>query len=183
MATCERAVASAPDDGGKLDSRGMARALTGDYSGAVEDFRRSLEWGPKNGQSEERIRQRQDRIQTLQANQHPFNADDFKTTVGSIERRKISVGLIFLFVRIAMCSTSSCSLPIMRISVSNAGEIKILSVHVCSLAFPAVGCVLPSHQKDFPGPLPRKSLRGGPATTPFLYRRCPFALTNRKKCV
>jgi hypothetical protein len=56
----------------------MARALTGDCSGAVEDFRRYLEWGPKNGQSEERIRQRQDRIQTLQANQHPVNADALK---------------------------------------------------------------------------------------------------------
>jgi tetratricopeptide (TPR) repeat protein len=73
MRACERAVELAPDDGGYRDSRGLARALTGNFPGAVEDFRQYLEWGPKNGQSEERIRQRQDWIRSLQADQNPFN--------------------------------------------------------------------------------------------------------------
>jgi tetratricopeptide (TPR) repeat protein len=75
LTACEKAVALAPDDGGNVDSRGLARALTGDYPGAVEDFRQYLDWGPKNGQPEERIRQRQDWIRTLQANQNPFNPE------------------------------------------------------------------------------------------------------------
>jgi tetratricopeptide (TPR) repeat protein len=38
MPACERAVVLAPDDGGKRDSRGLARALAGDMAGAIEDF-------------------------------------------------------------------------------------------------------------------------------------------------
>jgi tetratricopeptide (TPR) repeat protein len=75
MAACERAVTLEPDHGGYHDSRGVARALTGSYSGAVEDFQRYLEWGPKNGRPQEEIRKRQDWIRTLQANQNPFNEE------------------------------------------------------------------------------------------------------------
>ena len=78
MAACERAVALEPDHGGIRDSRGVARALTGDYPGAINDFQQYLEWGPKNGQSEEQIRQRQDWIRMLQANQNPFNKELLK---------------------------------------------------------------------------------------------------------
>jgi tetratricopeptide (TPR) repeat protein len=49
MAACERAVALEPDRGGFRDSRGVARALTEDYPGAINDFQRYLEWGLKNG--------------------------------------------------------------------------------------------------------------------------------------
>ncbi len=35
---CERAVELAPENGDYHDSRGLARALTGDYEGAIEDF-------------------------------------------------------------------------------------------------------------------------------------------------
>ena len=75
MAACERAVALEPDDGHIRDSRGLARALTGDYPGAIEDFQQYLEWGPKTGASEEQIRQRQDWIRMLQAKQNPFNKE------------------------------------------------------------------------------------------------------------
>jgi tetratricopeptide (TPR) repeat protein len=75
MAACERAVALEPDHGGIRDSRGVARALTGDYPGAIIDFQQYLEWGLKNGTSEERIRQRQDWIRMLQENQNPFNEE------------------------------------------------------------------------------------------------------------
>ena len=78
MAACERAVALEPDDGQIRDSRGVARALTGDYPGAINDFQRFLEWGSKNGQSEESIRQRQEWIRMLQANQNPFNEELLK---------------------------------------------------------------------------------------------------------
>jgi tetratricopeptide (TPR) repeat protein len=78
MAACERAVALKPDNGAIHDSRGVARALTGDYEGAIKDFQRYLEWGPENGVPEEHIRQRQDWIRTLQANQNPFNEELLK---------------------------------------------------------------------------------------------------------
>jgi tetratricopeptide (TPR) repeat protein len=78
MAACERAVALEPDHGNIRDSRGVARALTGDYPGAINDFQRYLEWSPENGQSEEHIRQRQDWIRMLQANQNPFNKELLK---------------------------------------------------------------------------------------------------------
>lgn len=38
MAACERAVALSPANGDYRDTRGIARALTDDYSGAIEDF-------------------------------------------------------------------------------------------------------------------------------------------------
>jgi tetratricopeptide (TPR) repeat protein len=78
MAACERAVALEPDNGGIRDSRGVASALTGDYPGAINDFQQYLEWGPQNGTPQERIRQRQDWIRMLQANQNPFNEELLK---------------------------------------------------------------------------------------------------------
>jgi hypothetical protein len=36
---CEKAVELAPTDGGIADSRGLARALTGDIENAIKDFR------------------------------------------------------------------------------------------------------------------------------------------------
>jgi energy-coupling factor transporter ATP-binding protein EcfA2 len=75
---CERAVALEPDNGGFYDSRGVARVFTVDYPGAIQDFQRYLEWGPEHNQSKERIRQRQDWIRMLQANQNPFNRELLK---------------------------------------------------------------------------------------------------------
>jgi tetratricopeptide (TPR) repeat protein len=45
---CERAVELAPDNGGHRDSRSLARALTGDYDGAIKDFKFFIEWSEKN---------------------------------------------------------------------------------------------------------------------------------------
>lgn len=38
MFACEKAVKLAPDNGIFRESRGLARALTGDYKGATPDF-------------------------------------------------------------------------------------------------------------------------------------------------
>jgi hypothetical protein len=40
MVACEQAVALALEHGGIADSRGVARALTGDVAGAIADFER-----------------------------------------------------------------------------------------------------------------------------------------------
>ncbi len=44
MYACEKAVALASNDKGILDSRGLARALTGNTKGAVEDFQAFIAW-------------------------------------------------------------------------------------------------------------------------------------------
>ena len=45
LAICDWAVELSPDHGGIRDSRGVARALTGDAEGALEDFKAFIEWG------------------------------------------------------------------------------------------------------------------------------------------
>jgi tetratricopeptide (TPR) repeat protein len=72
LPACERAVELEPDDGGYRDSRGLARALTGDYAGAIEDFQFFVEWG-RGQRSKEMLDKRRDWIQRLEADRNPFD--------------------------------------------------------------------------------------------------------------
>jgi WD40 repeat protein len=74
MHACEHAVELAPNNGGVRDSRGLARALTGDYQGAVEDFQFYVEWGPKNYRSPHTVRQRQEWIRAIKDGKNPFDS-------------------------------------------------------------------------------------------------------------
>jgi len=49
MDACEMAVSLAPNDDGMLFGRGLARALTGDMHGAIDDFEVYVEWTKDNG--------------------------------------------------------------------------------------------------------------------------------------
>ncbi|NIM49704.1 MAG: hypothetical protein GTN62_05610 [Gemmatimonadales bacterium] len=71
MTACDRAVALIPDDGGNRDSRGLARALTGDLDGAIVDFEAFVAWTPDD---EDRA-QRQGWIDTLRAGENPFTPE------------------------------------------------------------------------------------------------------------
>ena len=71
MAACEQAVALAPDHGDIRDSRGLARALTGDVAGAIDDFEAYVAW---TGNDRSRA-QRQDWIDALRAGQNPFTPE------------------------------------------------------------------------------------------------------------
>ena len=71
MAACEQAVALAPDHGGIRDSRGLARALTGDVAGAIDDFEAFVAW---TGGDRARA-QRQDWIAALRAGRNPFTKE------------------------------------------------------------------------------------------------------------
>ncbi len=71
LLACEKAVELTPQDGGILDSRGLARALTGDFRGAIADFEAFIAWTDDS----ERKAQRQAWIQALQAGQNPFTPD------------------------------------------------------------------------------------------------------------
>jgi len=72
LAHCERAVAGSPDDGDTRDSRGVARALTGNRRGAAEDFRAFLEWGPANGTSEETLAKRRQWLAEFNYGRNPL---------------------------------------------------------------------------------------------------------------
>jgi WD40 repeat protein/energy-coupling factor transporter ATP-binding protein EcfA2 len=72
---CERAVALAPSRADFRDSRGLSRALTGDYPGAIDDFTYFAKWKKKNseGDSSESWKQREDWIAELEKGESPFD--------------------------------------------------------------------------------------------------------------
>ena len=72
MDACETAVESSPEDGNIVGSRGLARALTGDFDGAIEDFAFYVQWATDNGQDESDIAQREEWIAELEAGRNPF---------------------------------------------------------------------------------------------------------------
>ncbi|NEQ36962.1 MAG: hypothetical protein F6K40_12040 [Okeania sp. SIO3I5] len=74
MFACEKGVALAPKDGSIFDSRGLARALTGDIKGAIPDFQVFVEW-TSNKQNKV---QRQEWIKALQAGKNPFTDELLK---------------------------------------------------------------------------------------------------------
>jgi CubicO group peptidase (beta-lactamase class C family) len=73
MGACERAVALAPGDAPIADSRGLARALTGDYAGAAEDFRSYADWLERHGGDERELNMRKLWIAELELGRNPFD--------------------------------------------------------------------------------------------------------------
>ena len=73
LPACEHAVRLADDEhlADCRDSRGLARALTGDYAGAVEDFRYFV----AHWEDEELVAQRQAWIAELEADRNPFDEE------------------------------------------------------------------------------------------------------------
>jgi tetratricopeptide (TPR) repeat protein len=71
---CESAVKLEPKSGAIRDSRGVARALLGDFKGAIEDFRFFVEWAKTTGQHKGLIPQREGWIAVLQAGRNPLDA-------------------------------------------------------------------------------------------------------------
>ena len=67
-------MAAAPERGTIRDSRGLARALTGDVEGAKEDFRYFIDWLEENPRLDSRKLQEQRRewIEQLEAGDNPF---------------------------------------------------------------------------------------------------------------
>ncbi|MEE9234886.1 MAG: alpha/beta hydrolase [Candidatus Acidoferrales bacterium] len=71
MPACEQAVALAPDNGNIRDSRGLARALTGDLAGAIQDFQAFVAFT----QNERARAQRQEWIDALREGRNPFTPE------------------------------------------------------------------------------------------------------------
>jgi WD40 repeat protein len=77
---CGRAVALAPYNAKYRDSRGLARALTGDPTGAIEDFEAFIAWAneqdPESNQAA--ITQREHWIADLRAGRQPFDEETLR---------------------------------------------------------------------------------------------------------
>jgi WD40 repeat protein/tetratricopeptide (TPR) repeat protein len=71
MFACDKAVALAPDDDDIIDSRGLARALTGDTEGAIADFKFFIE----STNYEEARAQRQAWVEALERGENPFTPE------------------------------------------------------------------------------------------------------------
>nr|MDJ0718341.1 tetratricopeptide repeat protein [Prochloraceae cyanobacterium] len=78
MFACEKAVTLAPENGGIRDSRGLARALTGNTKGAIEDFQAFIEWTYSDYYPDHKA-QRQRWIDALRANKNPFTDEEIKS--------------------------------------------------------------------------------------------------------
>ncbi|XZN97515.1 MAG: TIR domain-containing protein [Microcoleus sp.] len=74
IAACDTAVALAPGNVGVRDSRGVARALTGDTTGAIEDFQAFI----KGTDSAEGKKQRQGWIDALKKGENPFTQKEIQ---------------------------------------------------------------------------------------------------------
>ncbi|MBD0266555.1 MAG: hypothetical protein ICV78_28695, partial [Tolypothrix sp. Co-bin9] len=68
---CEKAVKLAPDDGDIRDSRGLARALTGNFKGAIEDFQVFI----ASTDDADKKKQRESWVKDLQAGNNPFTPE------------------------------------------------------------------------------------------------------------
>lgn len=79
IAACERAVALEPDSASIRDSRGVARALTEDVLGAIEDFSFYVEWSKENNPTSKYIASREDWISRLKAKEAPATVFDRET--------------------------------------------------------------------------------------------------------
>ncbi|MGK7874760.1 MAG: AAA-like domain-containing protein [Xenococcaceae cyanobacterium] len=75
---CEKAVALEPEHGGIRDSRGLARALTGDTAGAIEDFQAVLELSGGRAKEKRQLK-RQLWIDALRKGENPFTAEEIKS--------------------------------------------------------------------------------------------------------
>lgn len=72
------AVSLAPTDGDFRDSRGLAKALTGDTKGAIADFEAFI----KSTKDEESKAQRQGWVKELQAGKNPFTQQELEKLRG-----------------------------------------------------------------------------------------------------
>ncbi len=74
MDACETVVALEPENGKFRDSRGLARALTGDIAGAIEDFQAFVNWT----NNEQKRLQRQHWIESLRVGENPFTEEEIE---------------------------------------------------------------------------------------------------------
>jgi flagellar biosynthesis/type III secretory pathway protein FliH len=75
MSACENAVALAPEKGGILDSRALARALTGNIQGAIEDYQFAIKQASRSRKWKQK---RQGWLDALKKGENPFTEEVLK---------------------------------------------------------------------------------------------------------
>jgi len=75
MDACERAVETNPSEWRFRDSRGLGRALTGNFKGAIEDFQEFI----KGTEDDEARAQRQGWIKALREGKNPFTTEELES--------------------------------------------------------------------------------------------------------
>jgi len=75
LSVCEKAVSLSPDAAYIRDSRGLARALTGDYQGAILDFQYFVDH-PESGIDPNHVKERILWIASLKNGNNPFDANE-----------------------------------------------------------------------------------------------------------
>ena len=80
LPACQQAVALANDNMSPQyrDSRGLARALTGDRDGAIEDFKAFAAWAKTSDGNAQSALQREAWMATIQSGGNPFDAETLK---------------------------------------------------------------------------------------------------------
>ncbi len=73
LGACDRAVELDPQNGDIHDSRGLARALSGDTAGAIEDFKQFVAWSQGKRDYDASRTERQRWLGALEAGQNPFD--------------------------------------------------------------------------------------------------------------
>jgi hypothetical protein len=73
MDVCNQAVELAPDDGWTYNDRGLARALTEEFEGAIEDFEFFVAWSRQNDLYEQFGQRREEWITELKNKRNPFD--------------------------------------------------------------------------------------------------------------
>ncbi|WP_442948687.1 tetratricopeptide repeat protein [Nostoc sp.] len=82
LSACEQAVAFAPEDSNIRNSRGLARALTGNYQGAIEDFEAYIaQTDDKDSKA-----QRQRWVKDLRAGKNPFTDAELEKLRNLVKR-------------------------------------------------------------------------------------------------
>ena len=92
LESCQEAVSRNPEQGMIRDSRGLARILTGDREGAIEDFKAFIAWTRQDQQSNgsdseylQYVAQERERwITDLEAGRNPFDAATLAATLEAI---------------------------------------------------------------------------------------------------
>ncbi|MBL9135553.1 MAG: TIR domain-containing protein [Verrucomicrobiales bacterium] len=74
----ERAVKADPNNGAYRDHRAVARALTGDIAGALEDWTAYLAWAKAMNRPEEEVEQRKLWIESLRTGQRPRSFEELE---------------------------------------------------------------------------------------------------------
>jgi tetratricopeptide (TPR) repeat protein len=75
LTACDKAVELSDNNPGVRDSRGLARALTGEIGGAIADFQAFVDWSKENDMYEQSGKKREEWIKALQAGQNPFDEE------------------------------------------------------------------------------------------------------------